>query len=169
MSEDRRVAQTRAAVGDGSIRLGTAGADRPSSTAGMLRLRPPCRSPRRQSCSVERRYLTVGGCGNQWPPIIFSNCVMGELTLAVSDLDNLFHAWREVRSHVARTAWQHITSEMHEIDAAPLRVLLEIQATLKITLINFPKNTVIQNARAVVHGAESSSIPSATVSCNELS
>lgn len=56
---------------------------------------------------------------------------MGDIALAVSDLDNLFRAWRDVRSHVAQTSWPQITTEMQLMDAAPLRNLLEIQTALR--------------------------------------
>lgn len=72
-------------------------------------------------------------------PDIFQFIVMGELILAVSDLDSLYRAWRDVRANVAQTAWPHITNEMHEIDAAPLRALLEIQTALRHHTYEFSK------------------------------
>jgi hypothetical protein len=66
---------------------------------------------------------------------------MGELATAVSSLDNLYSAWRDVRSHVAHTAWPHITSEMQEIDASPLRVLFDLQSALRGQTFQFsPKH-----------------------------
>ncbi|HMX29875.1 MAG TPA: hypothetical protein PKC13_30095, partial [Blastocatellia bacterium] len=64
---------------------------------------------------------------------------MGELIQAVSSLDNLFRAWRDVRPHVSRTSWPHITAEMQEIDAAPLQVLTEIQRALQQNAYQFQK------------------------------
>ena len=64
---------------------------------------------------------------------------MAELALAVSDLDNLYRAWRDVRANVAHTAWPHITDEMHAIDAAPLRALREIQTALRQHTYEFSK------------------------------
>lgn len=70
---------------------------------------------------------------------LFSDHSMGELLLAVSSLENLFRAWRDVRAHVAHTAWPHITSELNEIDAAPLRTLQDIQAALQNDGYHFSK------------------------------
>jgi hypothetical protein len=64
---------------------------------------------------------------------------MGEIALAVSSLDNLFRAWRDVRSHVSRTTWPHITSEMNEIDASPLSSLQDIQTALQNNTYRFSK------------------------------
>jgi len=64
---------------------------------------------------------------------------MGEITQAVSSLENLFRAWRDVRSHVSRTSWPHITSEMNEIDASPLQSLTEIQRALERNAYQFQK------------------------------
>jgi hypothetical protein len=62
---------SEAADGDGSIHSNSCRVATRWGT-GMPRLPPPCRSPRLRPRSVERRYLTVGGCGAQWPPT-FSN------------------------------------------------------------------------------------------------
>src|SRR5262245_22064488 len=62
--------------------------------------------------------------------MFFYCCIVSELILAVSNLENLYRAWRDVRSHVSRTSWQHVTSEMNDIDASPLRVLNAIQVAL---------------------------------------
>mgnify|MGYP001000199134 CR=1 FL=1 len=64
---------------------------------------------------------------------------MGDLLLAVSDLDTLYRAWRDVRANVAQTAWPHITGEMQAMDAAPLRVLLELQTALREQNYQFAK------------------------------
>ena len=62
---------------------------------------------------------------------------MGKVALAVSSLENLFRAWRDVRSHVSRTSWQHITSEVNDIDAFPFHALNSIQAELQNTTYRF--------------------------------
>jgi len=62
---------------------------------------------------------------------------MGKVALAVSSLENLFHSWRDVRSHVLRTSWPHITSEAHDIDAFPFQVLNGIQAELRNNTYRF--------------------------------
>jgi RNA-directed DNA polymerase len=72
-------------------------------------------------------------------PDIFSDYTMGEIVLAVSSLENLFRAWRDVRSQVSRTSWLHITSEMNDIDASPLRTLQDIQAALQNDIYQFSK------------------------------
>lgn len=64
---------------------------------------------------------------------------MGDITQAVSSLDNLFRAWRDVRSHVSRTSWPHITAEMQAFDAAPLPSLIEIQRALEQNTYRFQK------------------------------
>jgi retron-type reverse transcriptase len=71
--------------------------------------------------------------------MILSDRNMGEIAVAVSSLDNLFRAWRDVRSHVSQTSWQHITSEMNEIDASPLSSLHDIQAALQNSTYRFSK------------------------------
>jgi RNA-directed DNA polymerase len=56
---------------------------------------------------------------------------MGKLTLAVSHLDNLFHAWRAVRAQVQRSTWPQIAAELAEIDAAPIQTLRAIHRRLR--------------------------------------
>jgi RNA-directed DNA polymerase len=71
--------------------------------------------------------------------MFFQIAAMGEITQAVSSLENLFRAWRDVRSHVSRTSWPHITTEMNEIDASPLQSLSEIQMALERNTYQFQK------------------------------
>ena len=56
---------------------------------------------------------------------------MGKLVLAVSNLDSLFHAWRDVRSQVQRSSWPQLSAELGAIDAEPLRTLRTIQKQLR--------------------------------------
>ena len=56
---------------------------------------------------------------------------MGKLALAVSNLDSLFHAWRDVRSQVQRSSWPQVSAELGAIDAEPLRTLRAIQKQLR--------------------------------------
>jgi len=56
---------------------------------------------------------------------------MGKLALATSHLDNLFGAWREVRTQVRRSAWPKLAAELAEVEAAPLRALRGIQRQLR--------------------------------------
>jgi RNA-directed DNA polymerase len=56
---------------------------------------------------------------------------MGKLALAVSNLDSLFHAWRDVRSQVQRSSWPRLRAELTEFDAQPLRALRRIQKQLR--------------------------------------
>lgn len=56
---------------------------------------------------------------------------MGKLALAVSDLDNLFRAWRDVRAHIRRSSWPQLAAELGQIDAEPLSALRSIQRRLR--------------------------------------
>ena len=56
---------------------------------------------------------------------------MGKLALAVSNLDHLFRAWRDVRSQVQRSSWPQLSAELSQIDADPLRALRAIQRQLR--------------------------------------
>jgi RNA-directed DNA polymerase len=62
---------------------------------------------------------------------------MGKLALAASSLDKLFHAWRDVRSHVARSSWPQLSAELGEIDADPLRALQALQQQLRQNSYHF--------------------------------
>ena len=56
---------------------------------------------------------------------------MGKLALATSHLDNLFHAWRNVRTQVQRSSWPQLSAELGAIDAEPLRALRAIHRQLR--------------------------------------
>ena len=56
---------------------------------------------------------------------------MGKLALAVSQLDALFAAWRDVRAQVRKSSWPQITAELAAMEAAPLRVLRDIRSRLR--------------------------------------
>jgi RNA-directed DNA polymerase len=56
---------------------------------------------------------------------------MGKLALAVSQLDALFVAWRDVRAQVRKSSWPQITAELAAMEAAPLRVLRDIRSRLR--------------------------------------
>jgi hypothetical protein len=56
---------------------------------------------------------------------------MGKLALAVSNLDHLFRAWRDVRAQVRRSVWPQLVAELSVIDAAPLRALRSIHNRLR--------------------------------------
>jgi RNA-directed DNA polymerase len=53
------------------------------------------------------------------------------LSLALSHLDNLYRAWRNVRAQILGTSWPHLAREFEEIDAAPIRTLRTIQKQLR--------------------------------------
>lgn len=52
---------------------------------------------------------------------------MNRLISHVADIDQLYCAWREVRSQVRRTKWAHLLEELSEFEASPLRRLRKIQ------------------------------------------
>jgi RNA-directed DNA polymerase len=59
------------------------------------------------------------------------------LSLALSHLDNLYRAWRNVRAQIHGTSWPHLAKEFEEIDAAPLRTLRTIQKQLRQGIYQF--------------------------------
>lgn len=56
---------------------------------------------------------------------------MNKLLSLVADLDQLYGAWREVRSQVRRTAWPQLLEELAQFEASPLRILRQIQNELE--------------------------------------
>lgn len=56
---------------------------------------------------------------------------MGHLALAVSELDRLFAAWRQVRSTTLRSRWPQVRREAEAFDATPLARLSELQVALR--------------------------------------
>jgi hypothetical protein len=66
---------------------------------------------------------------------------MGKLARAVSHLDNLFRAWRAVRSQVRHCRWPEIAAQVAEFDRAPVQALRNIQRQLRDGIYQFsPKS-----------------------------
>lgn len=62
---------------------------------------------------------------------------MGKLLESVCQLDALYDAWRAVRAQVRRSAWPHLTEELHRFEAAPLRELRRLRRQLQSRTYRF--------------------------------